>query len=56
MTEDDEPLFDQNVANAAAAIDSCMKLGAVILKPKNAPTFGFSTDVPMQPQASARES
>jgi hypothetical protein len=39
-----EPLFDQNVANTAAAIDSCMKLGAVILKPKNAPTFGFSTD------------
>lgn len=26
-----KPVYDQNIANKAAAIDQCLKLGAVIL-------------------------
>lgn len=35
-------LWDTNVANAAIMAEHCMKLGAVILGPKDKPTVGFA--------------
>lgn len=40
--EPPKPPYDQRLANEAAAVDQCIKLGGVIL-PKSKPTTGFNT-------------
>lgn len=37
---DKPPLYDQALANQAAAIDHCLKLGGVVIKPQ--PKAGFA--------------
>lgn len=44
-----EAVFDQHLANTSQAAEACMKLGAVILKPKGNPTVGFGQSHPPQP-------
>jgi hypothetical protein len=34
--------WDQEISNAGAMAEQCMKLGAVILKPASKPPVGFS--------------
>lgn len=38
-----DPVYDQQLANAATAADQCMKLGAVILNSPSKPSVGFHT-------------
>lgn len=38
--------WDPRMSAAAAAVDHCMKLGGVILKPASKPTVGFSKPEP----------
>jgi hypothetical protein len=40
------PPWDPRLANDAAAVDHCMKLGAVVLKPPSTPRLGFRADSP----------
>lgn len=44
-------VWDANLSNHAAAVDHCMKLGAVILKPKGRPGTGFQA--PPEPERDA---
>jgi hypothetical protein len=39
--EQPKPPYDQALANASAAVEQCLKLGAVILKPQGSQRPGF---------------
>jgi hypothetical protein len=43
-TQSPSPPYDQALANRAAAVDHCLKLGGVIIEPKATPS-GFGVTV-----------
>lgn len=43
-----EVVYDQRLANQAAAIDQCLKLGGVVIEPGK-PTTGFAPPPPRRP-------
>lgn len=43
-------VYDQDMANRAAAVDHALKLGGVILKPPSKPSTGFAQPSPPRPQ------
>jgi hypothetical protein len=38
--------YDQRLVNEAAAVDQCLKLGGVILKPQSQSKVGFAAPTP----------
>lgn len=49
MADDKPKMYDQALANQAAAVDQCLKLGGVILKPKDHKGTGFSAPTEPEP-------